>query len=184
MSVSKVSICNYALSSLGSKLITLLDNSTHEGRQCLARYEPTRDALLEMFNWTFAKAQVELARSATNPVYGFGYKYLLPSDCIKVRSMEETAEYEVVGKHIHTSSETATISYTKREEDETFYSSLFCILFSMRMAKDLCMPLTGSKSLLQRVEGEYLTAFAEAVDINASLGTLVDESVAYDSGRS
>lgn len=184
MATSNVAICNYALSMIGAKQITLLDNTTNEGRQCLARFDMIRDSLLELFPWTFSIDKKTLVQSSTSPVFGREYSYVLPVDCIRVLDTSEDVNYEIVGDRIQTDSESLSIRYIAKITNPTLFSPLFDIAFGARLATELAMNLTGDKERFAYAEKEYSRALLEAVDANADYDDRVDESVGYADVRS
>ena len=82
--MSEVSICNQALSLVGAKSITSLDDDVNEAKLCKLNYAPVRDAVLAEHDWTFATRWETLAASA-NPAPGeFTNEFPLPSDVLAV----------------------------------------------------------------------------------------------------
>src|SRR4051812_49288353 len=79
---SIVSICNLALIALGEDQISSLDDPYKRAILCAALYDPTRRALLRAGKWNFARKQMQLAASATAPLFDYGNAYPLPADFI------------------------------------------------------------------------------------------------------
>ena len=169
---------------IGAKQITLLDNTTNEGRQCLARFDMVRDAILEMFPWSFTRKQAELVQMAEVAKFGYSYSYALPTDCLRPLRINQDAKYEIVGKKLFTDSEEISLWYVGKTPDPTQFTPLFDVLLASRLAKDMAMTLTGNKAALSNATNEYTQAFIEAVDINADYDEEVDESTSYVDVRS
>lgn len=103
--MSATEICNRALSRIGTRsTIASLSENSNEAEQCNILYSPTRDEVLSMAFWNFAKktASLALVKSApgtpTNPTGTIQwssaypappwlYEYAYPSDCIQMRTM-------------------------------------------------------------------------------------------------
>ena len=102
---SEVSLCNRALAAIGTRsTISSLDEASVEGRTCALLYESTRDEILGMAYWNFARktALLGLLKSAPGtpkgPATSAGwnsaypsppwlYQYAYPSDCLQIRQI-------------------------------------------------------------------------------------------------
>lgn len=97
---SDVALCNQALVAIGSRsTIQSLGEASAEALNCVLIYETTRDELLRMYRWGFAKGQGNLAllqaaagtqENASGsvmpiPPLPWFYAYAYPSDCIDAR---------------------------------------------------------------------------------------------------
>lgn len=104
MPASEVSICNRALQMIGARsTIAALNESSPEARNCSIVYESTRDEMLGMAFWNFARktANLALLKSApgtpsytgtppqtwnsTLPSPPWLFEYGYPSDCLQMR---------------------------------------------------------------------------------------------------
>src|SRR3546814_6931193 len=81
---SVVSICNRALTLLGQKTITSLEDNSQAARLCVESYGPTRDAVLRDHPWNCAIARADLAALSEAPAFEFGRQFQLPPDCLRV----------------------------------------------------------------------------------------------------
>jgi hypothetical protein len=86
---SVVEICNLALARVGQPPIVNIDDGDRLSRLCKLHYEPKRDDLLRQYRWKFAIKRQEVPASATPPVFGYANAYTLPSDCLRVLSINE-----------------------------------------------------------------------------------------------
>lgn len=103
---SEVEICNRALSKVGTRsTIASMTEASNEAKQCNLLFNPTRDEVLSMAFWNFARktATLSLLKSAPGTISnpsptGFDgtwndaypappwlFEYAYPSDCINVR---------------------------------------------------------------------------------------------------
>lgn len=116
--MSEVSICNRALQAIGTRTqIASLTEQSVEARNCNLILADTRDEILGMAFWNFAKktAYLSLVKAApgtpSNPLNpsNFGlwsaayppppwlYEYQYPTDCIQVRSIVQQMQNYYVG---------------------------------------------------------------------------------------
>lgn len=115
MATSETEICNRALSRIGTRsTIASLTEDSNEARQCNMLYVPTRDEVISMAWWNFAKktATLSLLKSApgtpTNPTGAtqwssaypappWLYEYAYPSDCIQFKMIVPQIDTGVIG---------------------------------------------------------------------------------------
>lgn len=117
MAISEVSICNMALQSIGTRsTISSLTEQSNEAENCNLLYELTRDEVLGMAFWNFARkmATLSLIKSApgtpTNPTSGtqsawsadwpappWLFEYAYPANCIQVRYLNPNLTSGFVG---------------------------------------------------------------------------------------
>lgn len=102
--MDQTSICNMALSAVGSRdTIMNINENSNEAIRCRAHWDLTRDGLLAMAWWTFARKAFPLSMTKAAPgtpefagTYAgvwtpdyppppWNYAYLLPEDCIQPR---------------------------------------------------------------------------------------------------
>lgn len=142
--VSKISICNLALSNLGKDNINDLGEPTAEARACNQFYDHTCAALLQGYPWGFAGKSVTLAAVANDKPKLWGYAYERPTDCLKVRYIEPDAgvPYDILGQRIYCDLSPAVLHYTFRLTDPTKYPPLFVEALSWHLAVRLAMPMT------------------------------------------
>lgn len=115
---TETEICNRALSRIGTRsTIASLDEVSNEANQCSLLYATTRDEVLSMAQWNFAKktATLSLVKSApgtpTNqtgatqwssayPAPPWLYEYSYPSDCVQFRYIIPQIDTGVIGTPI------------------------------------------------------------------------------------
>lgn len=87
MAQSDVQICNIALGRIGvSKAVADIETpeASVEGRMCNRFYEPTRDRVLQSFNWPFAKSYEQIALIEECPSDDWLYSYRYPATAVEV----------------------------------------------------------------------------------------------------
>ena len=157
---SEVSICNLALSWLGTNPITALTDDTVEAKICLANYDAARDAVLEDRNWTFAIERMILTPMVDTPAFGYSKQFLIPARVRRIISVSNGGAIgsNVMGTEIDWQKEQNTIVanettvYVKAvadQKDPARYPATFVHALAARMAAEMSIPLTHSAKLQQ-----------------------------------
>lgn len=142
-------ICNMALSRLGEPRISDIDENTPRGISCRTHYEVVRDSLLRSHPWNFAVSRALLSQSATAPAFGFSYAYALPSDFLRLMTLNGiqaemcVSEYTLESGQILTYSDEAKITYVRRVTDPTAYDPIFLEVLAFRLASAVAMDITS-----------------------------------------
>lgn len=174
-------VCNLALQRIGcTDTIDDLEEDTLEARACKVSYAAARDALLEMFDWRFARRRASLALladSAGDPVEfsGWSFGYALPDDIIKPRGIYPLESKQPFTLEIAddaagnptvpvllTNVEEAELFYTARIESPALWTPLFVQALSWLIAIDLCSALPKKLDWAERVKVGFAQAFATA----------------------
>ena len=172
---SEVSICNIALTSLGAEHITSLSDDQTEAKLCDANYDSSRDSALEARAWTFATKRAALARLAEAPVWGFSNAFQIPSDTITILEMRDALEERVNFNDLMNSTEwlreedtivtnasTARIRYIARITDPNRYTPAFIHVVAARLAYEIAIAITQSRSMQSDMWELYLAKLALA----------------------
>lgn len=181
---SDVSICNMALYKVGhSQRINALDEDSIAAQLCNEMHPLCRDRLLEMFDWGFARKEVQLTEVGDEPT-NWVYQYQYPSDCIKVRRILSTSSrspvaaekipYEIryntvnEGQSICTDAEDAIIVYTARITNTRIFPLSFNHALSWLLAGELVSPLSLDPKYIALVQKNFPIALNEAItcDLN------------------
>ena len=174
--MSIVSICNQALGLVGASTIISLDDNTTEAVLCKALYEPVRDAVLEAHNWTFALKWYDLPQLASPPLSEYANAYQLPGDVLRVvfvgTDYERPAEaWRREGSSIVTDANTCKCQVVHRVVDTAKYTPLFTQALVARLAADMAMSLTKSRSIMEIHFQVYQAKVREAARIDGMQGT-------------
>lgn len=137
-SASVVGIINYALDMLGQSPINSIDDDTVAARMAKRVYPFVLDSMLVEHDWKEARERVELAQLATTPAWGYAYEYQLPSDFIRLLSIDTVdGAYEISGLKVRTDLSTVKIVYVKRLEDPATMSAGFKDALAARLAAEM-----------------------------------------------
>lgn len=160
---SNITIANWALSKIGADTITAFTEDSKEGRAVNLLYEIIRDTVLRDNAWNFATRRRALARSTSSPEWGYSYKYQLPSDCLRVISIDGVdASYKVEGRFLVTDEEAINLLYIARITDPNEYTASFMDAFATRLAAELSYLITQSNSAAEQLTAQYDRKLAEA----------------------
>ncbi len=175
---TKVSIANQALGWLGANLITAFTDDTNEAKLISANYADLRDTVLEERAWTFASRRALLQPSITKPAYGWTNQFLLPGDILRVLEARNDKmgegpndlRWAREGRFILTDSDTLNVRYLVRLDDPSQYSPSFSQALAARLAADLAIPLTESRSMQQSMFGLYAAKLKSAAALDGMQG--------------
>ncbi|HET6197366.1 MAG TPA: hypothetical protein VFE12_16515, partial [Acetobacteraceae bacterium] len=88
-------ICNAAISHCGTRSkISAIDEGSAEANACLTHFAIVRDATLRAFDWNFARITAPLAE-LLNPPARWRHKYALPTDCLRLRRLNDVPLLEL-----------------------------------------------------------------------------------------
>lgn len=158
--MSKVDLCNLALSLIGNKTITSIETpTTAEEKICKLWYEKTLKQALINASPNFARARANIPMSNyTNP-FGFINAFKIPNDCLKVLGIGEVdniqADFSVESEYILTNENqdnSLPIRYIKYIEDDTKFSSGFIDYFVYLLANNICYQINKDSNLKQFLE--------------------------------
>jgi hypothetical protein len=171
-------IANRALSLIGEPAISSLDDGTVAGRVIGLQYEVVRDSLLRSHPWDFAIERVELSREVDGPLFGWGYSFPLPSDCLRVIEFNAvdadkcSKSFGVEGDRLVTNSTSARIAYVKRVTDPSRFDAIFTDALTYRLAASVAKEITGSDSIAVKMEKEAKRRINEARFVDSNQGSV------------
>ena len=176
MNVSKTGICNLAVSWLGGRHITSVDNDdSFEARLCRANYDLSRTAVLEEREWTFAVKRIILAPLAAEPTFGFTYQFAIPADML--RSIEvydlndQGIQHLLEDNKIMCDEPTIQLKYLSNEETTTRFSSLFVQAFAAHISSNIALALTKDKTLQKNMYAVYIDKLQRAISTDSLQGS-------------
>lgn len=164
--LSETSICNMALGRIGSRrgvtgeMSDVETDTTIQGIHCRQHYEQTRNVLLKSHMWRFATKRAVLAPPTTTSEFEYDYKYNLPDDFLRLRSIYEYSprfqyyKYAIEGTNIYSDEDSLDIRYIRKVTDVNDFDVLFTELFVLKLARKLVMPLTQEVSIIASIDEE------------------------------
>jgi len=108
--------------------------------------------------------RLQLAVSATPPVYGYSYAYALPADLITlIEVTRNEEEYRIEGANLLTDATEVYIKYIKRPADPSTLPGYIKRAISTHLAFLLTTPLTSSDQLRGILAAEMSASIEEAI---------------------
>lgn len=172
---TKIGIWNQALDVLREQPLSSVSDTTATARLLARNYDQQRDYLMERYLWKFALTRASIAADSTQPVYGWLYRYLIPTDAL--RFVPPTLEGDIVGTPIPYEEEAGYIlcnqaaplrlRYVLRTTNEGLWSNGFCECLSLRLAMRIAHWITGKQSMVQQIQSMYRETLQEVVQTHA-----------------
>lgn len=178
--VTKIQLCNLALSMVGEQEIQDTEGDGKNEQICSLLYDEVLEQVLRSHPWNCAKFRKELAEDVTIPVFGWGHSYPLPTNprCLKVLYTEEKTSWNVEGLKLVTDAETATIAYIGMIDNPNQLDPLLRKVFYLTMAQQMSYRMTENATVLNVIIEQLKDAWSEARVQDAQEGTpqFVDQS--------
>jgi len=145
---NEVSIVNQALGFLGANTITALTDNSTEAKLAKTLYADLRDACLEEGDWTFATRGLILPKSSEEVVFGSGALFPLPDYVLRVIEVNENRRPWVLEERkIVVEGDVCQVLCIVRVTNVNLMSAMFRQGLAARMAWDMALPLTNSKTM-------------------------------------
>lgn len=150
--ISEVSICNQALSWVGARQISSLDEPSSEAEWCKNNYDFLRDTVLEERMWTFATTR-DSSTTADRDEWDLWFKHRLPEEWLAVYRVfsdpqaRRNTEWAREGEWILSSSATVYMWGLRRIVDTNKFTMLFVQALAARMAAEMAIPFAENRNL-------------------------------------
>lgn len=161
---------NAALSLLGEyNYITALSDSSPEAVTINANYERVLKQCLRNHFWNFALKRTKLAPSSTLPEWGSGKYFPLPSDFLRVYSINEDRyqEFTPESEGIYwEGGDVMNLKYIALVEDPNKFDSLFLEYYIASLAKAIAPAITDSREKMREMREMEAAALAQARSVD------------------
>jgi hypothetical protein len=179
---SQTAIVNHALDLLGETAINDISDATEPAERMLAAWDHTRDAALRGRWWRFAIERASLPADSSTPAWGFTTQYQIAGDVVRVIQVDQywpapvlsdyvgsdTSPYKIEGDKILTDiTAPLKVRWIVNSVDVGLWDSLFARVMACDLAERLAPRLTGSETMLARINQQRAKAITEAVRVNA-----------------
>lgn len=175
--VSKIDICNIALSNIGCLPIASLNENSDSARIMQLNYERCLDAVLREFPWKFATKVVPLTVAGDEVHAGYEHAYVYPYDCLRLlnvydKDMRKPQEYDVrlsedrAYKIIVTDEPGAVAEYTAKLDDTSLYPSTFVEALAYKISYEINNAKTGNAQQTAEMNERYTKALQQAYHDN------------------
>lgn len=173
MPSTSVDISNLALSYLGGNRITSLEDESKEANLCKANYQPVLEAVLEAREWSFATCRFTSGSPASPaPVYGFANAFQLDASVLRVLDVNDNDyEWQVEGRRIVTDQESVEYRAICRIEDTSLLPPTFVQALASRLAAEIAIALTNSRTMQGQMLELYGVKLREAQASDGRQGT-------------
>jgi len=175
----RVDICNRALSMLGEKAITSIDEDSNNAQQLKINYTMARDGTLEAAEWTFAVERFVPAYLTQPPMFGYAYAFPIPPEIIRVltvyyndiqnaslnnqlESGTPQVDWAVERGNILCNQQIIYCRGIRRIEEEGRYSPLFVEAFAAKLASLIAINLTGSAEIQANMMNIFVAFVSQA----------------------
>lgn len=178
---SETELCNGALALLGidDRLTDVESDASVNARRCRLALPRVREALLAGYPWNFAARRARLTAWVSAPPWGFLHQYALPADFVRMRSLREerpgeryAVEAGPAGRMLLSDRPAPLdILYTARLPGVISYDGLFLEALTVRLAADLAMPVTQTRTLFETLHRLAAVRLEEAQAADAREGS-------------
>lgn len=165
---SDTEVCNVALTMIGAeKLTSLSDDDSDAAEACRRLYGPIRDEVVSAYFWREARARAALSPLSETPAFEFDYQYLLPADCLRPVELYGSLEvWTIEDRNLLTNETTVNLKYIKKITNVTNFSPELVSAIAARLASDLAVTLSGSKTLAEAMQSIYQIRIGSLVSTN------------------
>lgn len=183
MPAYETDLCNIALARIGIARIGSIDDTTVQAKWCKTLLPTIRQTCLTMDWWSFADKRVQLAQDATAPAFEFSYRYLLPSDFLRLHEYNGAnidvsaldpiyrvwllSRFKIEGSYVFTNDGEVKIVYTYDNNNPSTWSPQFLKLVATMLASELAAAINKNDKQRGSLESEALMTFlplAAAID--------------------
>ena len=153
---SVVQICNSALNQLGAASITALTDNSKNARLCNERYNTVRDSVFRSHPWNSLIKRIQLAQNTATPVYGFSYQFNLPSDCLRVLTIDAyNSDFKVEGRKILCNESSIKLIYVSQVTDPNEMDVLLRETIAAALAADIAYAITANLQVTKLMQERY-----------------------------
>lgn len=174
---SIVELWNLALISIGAEIVEDPNDTASTPTRCRVLWPTVRDAVLRAHPWNCALKRDGGLAALAAPSFGFSYAYQLPTDCLRVWSLNDdplcfdaAQRFRVEGRSLLTNETVAQIAYVWRLEDVSLYDALLVDALAARLAAELAYAVTASGPVRQQAWQLYGAKLREARGVSAQEG--------------
>lgn len=183
---TKIQIWNMALDLLKEQPLASIADSTVPARWLTRNYDQQRDYLLQnTYLWKFALDRVQVPADGTSPEWGWSYRYLMPTDCLRIVPPTANGEWdgtpipfeEENGYLLCNAAPPLRLRYIKRVTNEGLFSNGFCEVLSIRLALRMAHWMTGKQGMVATLQSTFTDTLK---DVKTSAAFQVAQDHYYD----
>lgn len=168
-----VSICSNALLMLGASPIASFTEGTKAAQVASNLYPDQKRDFLRAHPWNAAITRVQLAPLTTGPTFGWKAAFKLPTDCVRVLSVESSGydiEHKIEGRNILADVTTVDVRYITNLAEDRWDASMVSAM-TLKMAGAMSYAITKSASLADAWMAAADRKMREAKTLDGQEGT-------------
>lgn len=135
--MTRIDICNNALSQLGRDSISSWDDESATARQTKVFYETSVERLLREHNWNFAMATAKLVTVNEDGIADYPVACATPYDCSRVIRLESRNKFVKRGNMLYCRNQNEVVVYVKKDIDAEDFDSAFAECVTCLIASKL-----------------------------------------------
>lgn len=166
---SAIDICSTALTLLGDKPISSLNEDAPRAVVAANIYPSARADVLRCHPWNCLEADVILSPMVELPPFRWSKQFQLPGDLLRIIEIGgglQPNDYRVQGRRILANTDALYLTYIQDKDESLWDSSLVDVMIK-RMVKDMAYAITASTSLNELKAQEYVVALRQAKAVDA-----------------
>jgi len=183
--MTKIEICNMALSYVGSDTVSTLDVDSNNDpskrkqiQQCNLHFNNVRDMILRRYRWKSTLKRVKLVMDTVTPEFEWRYQYHLPDDYLRILYTSQQSEpFTIEGRFLFANCKDLSIRYIKRVVNYGELDSYCIECIALMLASRMCVSLRGTDG--PAVKQQLLEEFHNTVLPEAKASNVL-ESVEHD----
>jgi len=173
-----------ALQSLGEEPMASDGETTKSAVMTETFFQQSLEEILVRHDWCFAHKRASISYEVDAPAFGYSYKYLLPSDSIRISNInnDKNKLYSIELGYILIDDDTCDLLYVSKIDNYGLLSPVFVASLSALIASKLAYGLAGSDTKAKEQQSIYQAYYAEALMADKLAGLGVDEGTEYGEG--
>lgn len=151
---TKIGLLSKALILCGETPLTSLSDNRYGATVGSNLFEILYESELQSHPWRFSMKKAALSRLNVTPLNQYSYVHQIPADCLLVRHIYPTTNYEIFGDRIYSDETTVELDYQFKPEVSEIPAH-FALLLTYALARDMVKPLTESDGAVKLLAAKY-----------------------------
>ena len=156
---TKVKLANRALIRLNKGLISSLTEATQTATYVNQVFDEVAEGVIAEGDWSFARKRLELGQDASTPAFDYSYQHTLPSDFVKIVSINEAQpglyDFKIEGTKLLSDKSGMKILYIYNNLSVQDWPATFKECFVTKLALELSYLFRSDKVLTRGLEESY-----------------------------
>jgi hypothetical protein len=188
--MTPIDIVNIGIEALGERPISSFNEGSVAAIAARSTFRAALSYVLEEAHWNDAAGRALLAAEATAPAPGYSRQFVLPADCLKVRSLYGTSlKWAREGRRLLTDAASpVSLLYTRdlgrnaagqdvAPAEDMQVGGLLSTAIAYRWASWNAKRICGSDAVAQEMERQFGLALIRAIASDAAEGTVDPQEV-------